>query len=343
MRIQDGLNLISIVAIIIVLQFYRYSQRLTNIICDKTVLSSGDYTIMVKNIPNNMDLSFDYDEELKNFFTDKVYSERKTPVAKVNLSYNLQIFNELKDEKNRLIKKKQERLLKLQKKPDSYVEESNENFIEINKKISDLENEFIDGKSNKFVGIAFVSFEKVSDREFILKSYKTWNSKFSLPSQKKKLNFTFYGKKIIIEPACDPSDVYWENLHYTDQQKFTYQLISIFLSLLLLAVSFIGLYFLTYYQIQQSQKNLNGGSKANKTTFSNIKVKIIALIVSVGISVINVIMSMLIRFFVLIEKSETRTVENLSMAFKLAWAQFINTALINFLTNAILSNYYGAG
>ena len=66
------MNLITTVMIIIALQFFRYKTRYVNILCDKTLLSAADYTLMVENIPNNLPPSTDYDDEIKIFFEKKV-------------------------------------------------------------------------------------------------------------------------------------------------------------------------------------------------------------------------------------------------------------------------------
>ena len=51
---QDYLNLFTVFVVIVVLQFFRYSQRSISQICDSKELTASDYTVIVKGIPNNI-------------------------------------------------------------------------------------------------------------------------------------------------------------------------------------------------------------------------------------------------------------------------------------------------
>lgn len=50
-NIQQMLNLVSILVVIVILQYFRKGQRETDLECDSKTLSASDYTVMIKNIP----------------------------------------------------------------------------------------------------------------------------------------------------------------------------------------------------------------------------------------------------------------------------------------------------
>ena len=73
-------------------------------------------------------------------------------------------------------------------------------------------------------------------------------------------------------------------------------------------------------------------------------VKLIALLISVLIFAINYILAFAIKKFAYFEKSETITEYNISIAEKLTFAQFFNTALLTFTMEIIFfRNFYGNG
>jgi hypothetical protein len=72
----------------VVLQFFRYSQRKVQIICDEDDISPADYTCVVKKIENDTP-GVDYDDELRQIIEKEVLPDGKTKVVKVNLCFDL--------------------------------------------------------------------------------------------------------------------------------------------------------------------------------------------------------------------------------------------------------------
>jgi hypothetical protein len=51
--LQSIMNFATIAIVIVALQFFRKSQRDTNVICDEANITAGDFSLVVKFIPNN--------------------------------------------------------------------------------------------------------------------------------------------------------------------------------------------------------------------------------------------------------------------------------------------------
>ena len=61
--------------------------------CDESDISASDYTIFVKNIPIEYQSEFgDYDQDLKEFFSNHLSRTKKFNIASVNLCYNISEF-----------------------------------------------------------------------------------------------------------------------------------------------------------------------------------------------------------------------------------------------------------
>ncbi len=66
MLTQEILNLITIIFLFFLLQFFRKKFRVINIECDMLDIAANDYTILVKNIPIKFKaIGDDYDDEIK--------------------------------------------------------------------------------------------------------------------------------------------------------------------------------------------------------------------------------------------------------------------------------------
>lgn len=92
----------------------------------------------------------------------------------------------------------------------------------------------------------------------------------------------------------------------------------------------------------ETSKEHNGAKKLNFVV--ELKVKILALVVTLAIFVINFILTKILTILANYEKHLTITEYNVSLAQKLSIVQFINTALITFaITFVVIKNYFGSG
>jgi hypothetical protein len=123
-------------------------------------------------------------------------------------------------------------------------------------------------------------------------------------------------------------------LHCTSQTArsiFTW-----FVTLLIIAASFVGNYYLKKNGEKYALKI------ANSTDTKSTKVKIFTLFSSILIAIINMIVVFLIPILVKLEKHISLTDYHSSASFKLALAQFLNTALIPLIVNWKAGSYFAS-
>ena len=183
----------------------------------------------------------------------------------------------------------------------------NENAIETQIKqcevqIDAIEKEFLSGKSDKFCGIAFVTFNTEYDKLQCLKThYKTFRQRIynyfldtfkKFLKKKNKSDFFFYDQRLVVTEAPEPSDVYWENLHYSYFNSLVRRTISESFAFFCLACFGVGIYFLSLYQT-----NISKTSQSTSTNSSeSIKIKIIGTLISICISLVIEILKILIPY-----------------------------------------------
>lgn len=168
MEFQQNLNILSCFLIILLLLWFRRSQRKINAEIDEKQNSPADYTIIVRNIPNNR--NSDYVESLTNFFTNDIDPVKKFRVTKVNLLWELDEIEEFEKKIRELIDRKKKLLPTHRyekehheiKKLDEEIEKT-ENLLE--KKLKEIEN-----SPDYFAGMAFISFQTEDGRRIFLKN-----------------------------------------------------------------------------------------------------------------------------------------------------------------------------
>jgi hypothetical protein len=65
---------------------------------------------------------------------------------------------------------------------------------------------------------------------------------------------TLMGHKIHIEPASEPSDIIWENRHYTDYDRSVKKFFSVIVITLALIFSFVVIFWFAKYALQLKSK-----------------------------------------------------------------------------------------
>lgn len=156
MEMQQNLNLFSCFLIILVLIFFRRSQRVINSKIDEQQNSVADYSIMVKNIPTN--INSDYVKALTEFFSNNIDPVKKYNVTKVNLLWELDEIEEFKEKIDKMIVKKKNLLVNFKYDHENQsIKQCNES---IEKNELDLDDQFkkIEKSPEYFAGMAFVSF-----------------------------------------------------------------------------------------------------------------------------------------------------------------------------------------
>lgn len=90
---QQSICLFVVICLVILMQVMRYYIRKTSIECDERDTSASDYTLMVQNIPRNLEVN--YSAELKKVFENAVMPDSsKIVVEKINLAYDIRQLNE---------------------------------------------------------------------------------------------------------------------------------------------------------------------------------------------------------------------------------------------------------
>ena len=66
------------------------------------------------------------------------------------------------------------------------------------------------------------------------------------------------GEMVVMEPAPEPTDIIWENRHFTDRERFVRLLITVGSMFLLLGVTFCTIFYLKkYLQANKYSSNIN--------------------------------------------------------------------------------------
>lgn len=135
------------------------------------------------------------------------------------------------------------------------------------------------------------------------------------------------------ERAPEPSDVYWENLKITPFQRFL-RICATYAATFVV----IGICFGIIWGINLA--NLNLGTR---TDIPSGEVKFLSFLCSFVIIATNVSLAQIVRTLSIKEAHVTYTSYNLSVAFKLAIARFVNTAIVPTVVNYLHTKWFTNG
>ena len=222
-------------------------------------------------------------------------------MTKINLSYNLERQYGLLERKKAAIKEKQRVMLtarKMGENPD--LAPFDENIQNFENQLEALEREYSTGKSRDFVGWALISFEDEATKLALLKKYGLSN-KIRIFIYLGLLPSRFSGGLIYkdsgvlyLEPAPEPSDIYWENLQFNTNEKIKRRLEAMFIELMLLVGCGAAIYGLNYVQYQVREDGEHKKSDEGREA-SNTRIQIISFLISLLINIINYLLAYLVR------------------------------------------------
>lgn len=226
-------------------------------------------------------------------------------IVSVNLGYNLNQKLALEKKKDLVVDKKQKALAfknEHGKFPFFYNEKGTEaEIVRLEAQLDAIEKEFLSGKTDKFCGIAFVTFMTEEEKQACLNShYKSLRRRiynFFIDHFKKalkkidKTELFFYDQRLTIFEAPEPSDVYWENLHFSGVEVMVRVTIAESISFFCLGCFGVGIYYLSEYQASINNSNQSSDDS------ESIKVKVIGALISVCISGVIEILKILIPMF----------------------------------------------
>lgn len=199
------------------------------------------------------------------------------------------------------------------------------------------------------IGKAFVIFKNQRDVRFLDDKYdqslagKIWYFMLAKCCCRKTTGYPEYvydgndgsshHRRIYISRAPEPTDVYWENLGITDCKRFGYILLTYFATLTALAVVFAISYGLNRYKTDVENDYNKAKAQGTSSIQDLILVRGLSFATSLIVVFFNNLLVILIRKFSISERHETYTKYNVSVAFKLCVATFVNSAIIPLVVN----------
>ena len=242
-----------------------------------------------------MGLKIDYDDSLKAFLTDNLFDDRKAEITRINLSYDLDRQVAITNEKKKAIQAKKNALkikFKTGNYPPSITAETLERDIQAKEEeLEKLEEEYLSGVSKSFAGWAFVSFKTEADKEEAIRLYHP-----SLKKQirmllgivkKTKHSLVFNGNQLIIEQAASPTDVFWENLKFTEKQKLSRRVVGFLIQIVLILACALAVFGLN--AAQEHYKKMGQDQKGEKPKTSTTT-QILTLLIAMAIPFVNFIL-----------------------------------------------------
>lgn len=143
------------------------------------------------------------------------------------------------------------------------------------KDIAVYQKQLAEGKKGDFTGVAFVSLKTEQMKHELIARHKI------RPFARFKLAFfggsgtglMFRNQKLYVSQAAEPGDVYWENLHYTDKQAYTRKFFGVLLTMVLLAVCAVLIFYLTYEESEIASTS----TTTTTTTTSDTTARLLSL------------------------------------------------------------------
>lgn len=326
----------NILGVIYVLLHSLYLRRMlvqTTAELDKIEISPSDFGLIVRNIPPSVtkdslkvQIEKQFNDEVKVVYVNLCYDisqmlelDKKVKDLSKQLGfYKLHLKREMK--KRRITKKQIKEQPSLIAPPDFKtglfsseqlnLRKIDEELKATYKQMEEYGQNLHPGKNEQlFTGVAIAVVEKQSMQTLAIRKGRLQNACCGIGSS--GANFTY-------ERAPEPSDVYWENLKISATSRLLRVCGTYFATLIV-----IGACFGIIWAINDQQKKLAMDNKAAGGT-----VKFLSFLCSLVIIVTNISLRSVVRFFSILERHETYTAYNLSVAFKLAVVRFVNTAIV---------------
>ena len=211
---------------------------------------------------------------------------------------------------------------------------------ELEKKLKELLEETKTLTKKNFSGVIFVTFNTIEEHENFLKPFpknfimtifiNIKNLKYFLCccfiNKNKRKNF-FLKRNITVDAAPEPEDVIFENLQCSSCERFVRTLFIYIFSLIIIAICFVVILFLNYFQTKRNKKN--GDSPVVKYGLS--------IAISLVISILNAIFLYILESLTKKERQISMTNFYLSFSIKLTLFTFFTSAIIPLISNYFFS------
>lgn len=327
----------TVLAFVVVVLFVALFQRLrdgqTKIAqeCQEEVVSPSDYAIKITRL-HGLYLT---EMDIRDFFLVNKIVDNINVIKKVILTYDIKELTNLHRRRLNLIRFRN-KLLVIQPEDVSndYHYMKNLRIIEIDRELQEIQLKLTELEDNcmknsqdlKFSGTAIVILDQLADVKKIKQKLKMTNISWLFVSFFSKYgyfdNYKLKGRLVRIHPMPDPVDILWENFGKGTESKGV-RLLKINLVTFIVMMIGAGIEFgVSYYNLLQTKKG-------NSSTF-------LSWLASFVVVIVNAALVYVIRGAASAEKHGSYTGYHLSVAEKLIFNQFINTAIIPNLVHILV-------
>jgi len=334
LEMQLILNFVTIVLTILFFHYIRYEVRKMKIEADDRTTTPSDYTVKLSGIP--LDLK---SQELKTWIENLGTKDDPIVVRKITRSYDIIEYTQLIQERETLIyTRNNENDEGSQKVLDAQIQE-------LNNKLRTLKT-----RNLKFARVAYVTLETAHQAHEVTLRFQKGLFNTGVRFMKRVLkhqNDNLCGKKVKVKRAPEPSDVLWENLGFSANQKLKRKIFTTIMAGILVTLSF-GIIIAISWSQNHILKKIGEGSPF---------IKLLSIAASFILATLNYILGQLIRKLAEFEKHGTYTGYFTGITRKLSIAQFINTAFTTLIAKIVITasvavgdhtiietvNFYGVG
>ena len=198
-------------------------------------------------------------------------------------------------------------------------------------------------KLKNFCGCIFATFNTVKDKRefynkyphfliefvlFYLKNFKYYLCCCFIDKKKKSKYFNRQRMRVYLAP--DPEDVIWENMEFTFFQRF-YRMIGIYSLTFIL----IGAAFLIVYSLNNVQETIKDEDWAEILKYTA------SFSISIVISLLNIFLEFIMKFFTKMEKQKSKTNYYLSYSVKLSIFTLTTSAFLPCLSSYLNRKFNG--
>ena len=347
--ISTTMSILMLIFMVNIKPYFFHAMKMYN----DEVVAISYYTIMVQNLPKDLTKT-----ELIDFFERLT----KMKIVKVNFAYQIDeyqnYFNRKIQNCSKLkeIKQKLTELHDLEKNREKFQEINNglidydidENILDLqqtyeftkrenedlNRMLSEFENQSEDSVTKKFTGTAFITFNSQMPVKVLVDQ---WGVTYF-----KNLFFLFFGnccnpylrfkkRTILIHSAPDPTDVIWENLDFSFAKDFLNYTVLYLVSGLILVLSFYIQFLVVKFVFKLRQQTEIEISKTFAT--NSLIVKMTAIMISSLVTIINAILRIIVYYFAYYQHLYSYTKFNQSYINTYIALVFFNSAFMPYLIN----------
>jgi len=331
--VEDRLNnyqqlpwLLLTVVWLVFIYFVRYKQRSVARSVDLRNLTSGDYTVEVRGLPPSNTSPEQELADLKTFFAQ--FGE----VAHVAVGYKCAAYVSLLSQWEKKDVERTEKKAAMSERLARGEQDDGSRVAEVESDMEHLQDAMRSMQAEPLVstGAVFVVFNFEAGRRECLSRLRadTWRYMmeamglhFCLPGFQPLPRFKGYALEV--QPAPEPSDVYWENLEVGPEQVRIRSLRTLVLAAVVICFT-AGM--LTLFSLERSRRveQLTASNDANGVIYATG----ITLGSAAIVTLLNLALKMLVIYLTRFERHDTRTDHEESVFVKLSLAYVINQSLL---------------